>query len=108
MLQFTHDGQTIDVDMDALPLHEGLALQKATGKRMAEFFEAIKATDMEALAALGWVLVKFRIGKSEVTFEDVCTGKVVVNTSDFVNPDAGAEGNDQGLVSGARKAKTRT
>lgn len=108
MLQFTHDGQTIDVDLDSLPLHEGLALQKATGRRLPELMEAIKAADMEALAALGWMLVKFRVGKSDVTFEDVCEGRVVVTTADFVNPDAGAEGNGQVPRPGGGKAKTRT
>jgi hypothetical protein len=110
MLQFTHDGQTIDVDLDSLPLHEGLALQKATGRRLPELMEAIKAADMEALAALGWMLVKFRIGKSDVTFEDVCEGRVVVTTGDFVNPDAeaAAAGNGQAPRPGGGKAKTRT
>jgi hypothetical protein len=109
MLKFTHDGQTIDVDLDALPLHEGLALQKATGRRLPEFLDAIRSADMEALAALGWMLVKFRIGKSDVTYEDVCEGRCVVTTGDFVNPDAkAAEGNGQVSRSGGAKAKTRT
>ncbi|YCK35180.1 hypothetical protein ACNF49_14155 [Actinomadura sp. ATCC 39365] len=112
MLQFTHDGQTIEVDLDGLPLHEGLALQKATGKRMAEFLDALKVADMEAFAALGWVLVKFRCGKSDVTFEDVCEGRVVVLASDFVNPEAsteaGTEGNGDRPKPAAGRAKTRT
>lgn len=108
MLQFTHEGQTIDVDLDKLPLHEGLALQKATGLRMPEFFKAIEAMDMEALAALGWVLVKFRIGKSDVTFEDVCEGRCVVNAADFANPDGEPEGNGQSPRAGAARAKTCT
>lgn len=90
MLQFTHDGHTVDVDLEGLPLHEGMALQKVTGKRMQEFLQAFKAVDMEAFAALGWVLVKFRCGKPEVEFEDVCQGRVLIKLSDFDDPEARA------------------
>jgi hypothetical protein len=89
MLRFTHGDQTIEVDLEKLPLHEGLALQKATGRKLPAFLEAVQAVDMEALAALGWVLVKFRMGKPDTTFEDVCEGRVQVNISDFEDTKAG-------------------
>ncbi|MFI6296703.1 hypothetical protein ACIBEJ_34295 [Nonomuraea sp. NPDC050790] len=116
MLQFTHDGNTIDVDLDGLPLHEGLALQKATGHRMPDFLAAIQGADMEAFAALGWVLVKFRCGKPDVTFEDVCEGRVPIKLSDFDDPHARAQaeaqeaaaGNGQGPARRGARAKTRT
>lgn len=109
MLQFTHDGTTIEVDTDKLPLHEGLAIQKATGFLMPEWGKAAKAGDMLALIALGWVLIKFRMGKADVTFEDVCEGKVVITTADFSDPEAQetAEGNGQSPPSRGGRAKTR-
>lgn len=120
MLEFTHDGKTVEVDLDGLPLHEGLALQQATGKRITEFAQAIQAADMEAFAALGWVLVKFRCGKPDVTFKDVCEGRVSIKLSDFDDPEARAaakaaeeqeakEGSGAGPSHrGGAKAKTRT
>ncbi|MGW0805946.1 hypothetical protein [Nonomuraea sp. NPDC002799] len=115
MLQFTHDGQTIEVDLEKLPLHEGLALQKATGMRLPEFLEAVKSFDMEALAALGWMLVKHRCGKADVTFEDVCEGRVAVTIADFVDTEAearqaaaDAEGNGESPPRKRGGVKTRT
>lgn len=109
MLHFTHDGQTVKVDLEKLPLHEGLALQKATGMRLKEFMTAMEAADMEAFAALGWVLVKYRCGKPDVTFEDVAEGRIAVTLADFDDPEArkAAEGNGQVPPRGG-KAKTHT
>lgn len=117
MLQFTHDDRVIEVDLEKLPLHEGLALQKATGRRLPEFLEAVKGFDMEALAALGWMLVKFRCGKPDTTFEDVCEGRVPVSIADFVDTEAEARnaaaeaaagGNGQAPPRGRAREKTRT
>lgn len=119
MLEFTHEGQKIEVDLERLPLHEGLALQKATALRLPEFLQAVKGFDMEALAALGWMLVKFRCGKSDVTYADVCEGRVPVSIADFVDTEAearkaaaaaaeAAEGNGQAPGRGRAKEKTRT
>ncbi len=88
LLRFTHHGQTIEVDMENLAVHEGLAIQRATGHKMTAFLKAVEAGDMEALAALGWVLIKFRMDKPDVTFDDVCEGRVPVRISDFTNTEA--------------------
>lgn len=108
MLKFTHDGQTIDVNLEKLPLHEGMALQKTLGKRMPEFVSAVQAGDMEALAALGWVLIKFRMNR-DVTFEDVAEGRVVITIADFDDPEAreAASNGEAPPTVAARAAKTR-
>jgi hypothetical protein len=85
MLRFTHAGESVEVDIEKLGLHEGLALQRATGHKMPAFLEAVKATDMQALCALGFVLLKFRMGKTDVTLEDVEEGRVPVSIADFDN-----------------------
>jgi hypothetical protein len=88
LLQFTHDGTTIEVDVEKLAIHEGLAIQRATGLALERFLKALEGGDMACLAALGYVLLRFRMGMQDVTFDDVAEGRVPVLLSDFANLDA--------------------
>lgn len=72
-------GESTDFDIDHLPLHEGIALQKATGWRMKELSEAAAAGDLVAIAAIAWLALK-RMGKN-VSFEDITDGTYPIDVS---------------------------
>jgi hypothetical protein len=82
-MQFTFEGKTVVVDLEKMPLHEGLALQKATGHRITAFLNAVREGDYECLSALAWVIIKFRFDRPDVTFDDVCEGRVVASLDMF-------------------------
>lgn len=110
MLTFTHDGQTIEVHLEKLPLHEGMALQDETGWRLPEFVSAVQAGDVKALAALGWVLIKFRMNQPDLAFDEIAKGRVVITVADFDDPEARKAANGNGEVpptAAAGAAKTR-
>lgn len=91
MLRFTHDGETIDVEVEKLALHEAFAIQKATSHKLPAFLKAMEAGDAEAYIALGWMIIKYRMGRGDVTFDDVAEGKVSVLFTDFENTEAGQQ-----------------
>lgn len=64
--------ESVEFDLAHLPLHEGIALQKATGWRIKQLGEAISDGDMLAIAALAWLALK-RMGK-DVEFKDIESG----------------------------------
>lgn len=82
-LKFSHGGQTVEVDIENLALHEGFALQKATGFKVMTLVNKVQEGDFEALAALAWVIIKFRMGYDDVTFDDICEGRVPVSLGAF-------------------------
>ncbi|TMR11753.1 hypothetical protein ETD86_34865 [Nonomuraea turkmeniaca] len=63
---------SVEFDLNHLPLHEGIALQKATGWRIKQLVEALQDGDMLAIAGLAWLALK-RMGK-DVTFADIESG----------------------------------
>ncbi|UBU10037.1 hypothetical protein [Nonomuraea gerenzanensis] len=65
-------GESTEFDLDHMPLHEGIALQKATGWRMKELGEACATGDLVAVAALVWLGLR-RMGK-DVSFADITDG----------------------------------
>lgn len=83
MAKITFAGETVDMDLAALHLHEALALQKATGMRPPQLGEALAGQDMLAIAALIWLILKFRLGKPELTFDEVCDGTYDIDLSTF-------------------------
>lgn len=71
--------EVVEFDIGRLGLHEALALQKATGFRPPELEQALAARDMVAVAGLAWLIVKFRMGHDEVTFDDICEGRYEID-----------------------------
>lgn len=82
-LRFSHGGETVEVDIEKLALHEGFALQKATGFNVMALVNKVQEGDFEALAALAWVILKFRMGHADVTLEDICEGRFPVSLGAF-------------------------
>lgn len=65
-------GESVEFDMNHLPLHEAIALQKATGWRMQQLGVAMKEGDALAIAALAWLALN-RMGK-DISFADIESG----------------------------------
>lgn len=65
-------GESVEFDLNHLPLHEGIALQKATGWRTKQLVEALQDGDLVAMAGLAWLALR-RMGK-DVTFADIESG----------------------------------
>jgi len=82
MAKVTYQGETVDVDLGSLPLHEGIAIQRKTGFRALDLEAALRQGDFVAMAALAWLILHFRMGK-DISWEDIETGKVPVDWSDF-------------------------
>ncbi|MEU8270825.1 hypothetical protein AB0B89_27165 [Sphaerisporangium sp. NPDC049002] len=82
MAKITVAGESVDLELGSLPLHEALALQKATGMRPPQLGEALAQQDMLAIAALCWLILKYRMGK-DVTFDDICDGTYPVDLGSF-------------------------
>lgn len=82
MDKVTYQGQTYEVDLKRMPIHEGLAVQRKTGFRAIELGEKLKLGDWEAMAAYAWVFLKFKMGR-DVEYEDICDGTHPVDWQDF-------------------------
>ncbi|MFD9943195.1 hypothetical protein ACFWYW_14620 [Nonomuraea sp. NPDC059023] len=102
MAKISIAGETIELELGKLPLHEALALQKATGWRPPELGEALQAQDMLAIAGLAWLILKFRMGK-DVTFDDICDGTYVVDLATFKIENEGEATPDPTEPAGAAK-----
>ncbi|MFI7643744.1 hypothetical protein [Nonomuraea sp. NPDC049400] len=63
---------SVEFDLNHLLLHEGIALQKATGWRSKQLAEAIQDGDFVAIGALAWLALT-RMGK-DVSFADIESG----------------------------------
>ena len=88
--------ESTEMDLEHLPLHEGIMLQKATGWRMKELAQACKDGDLMAIAGLAWLALK-RMGK-DVTFDDITEGvypidlaSIVVETEEESGPPSDGE-----------------
>ena len=74
MARFTIDGETYDVDVKKLGLHEVIAVQRATGYSMEQLVNGLVSKDAVALAAYLWIILKFRKGE-DVTWEQIESGE---------------------------------
>ncbi|WP_084963757.1 hypothetical protein [Thermoactinospora rubra] len=96
MQKITIGDESVELDIAHLPLHEGIALQRATGWRIKELGEACAAGDLVAIAALAWLALR-RMGK-DVTFADIESGaypidlaSINVEVLDEPSPPSGGE-----------------
>jgi hypothetical protein len=93
----TIDGESAEIDVNKLGLHEAMALQKATGFRPKELGEKLAAGDAVAMGAFIWLWLRFRMGKVDVTWEDIESGAYPVDMASIrvdLGEDAGGEAQD--------------
>ena len=67
------NGEAFDYDMGSRPLSEAIAIEKAWGRRYAEWQQEWTAGSAEAWAVLVWVVLR-REGR-DVPLEDILEGK---------------------------------
>lgn len=73
MARFTIDGETHDVDVKKLGLHEVIAVQRATGYSMEQLVNGLVGKDAVALAAYIWIILR-RNGE-DVTWAQIESGE---------------------------------
>nr|WP_062336196.1 hypothetical protein [Herbidospora sakaeratensis] len=95
MARITIGDQVAEVNLGRLPLHQGIALQKATKMRSNELGTAMQQGDLEAVAALAWLVLKFYMGHDDLTFDDVVEGRFVINMDAIKVEDAEAAEEDK-------------
>ncbi|WP_219512718.1 hypothetical protein [Nonomuraea ceibae] len=78
----TYAGETMEIDLQRLPIHEGIALQRATGMGAVALGEGLKAGDFIAMAGFAWLILHFRMGK-DITYSDICDGTFPVDFREF-------------------------
>lgn len=78
----TYKGEVYEVDLTRLPLHEGIAVQKHTGFGAVALGEALKQGDFIAMAGYAWLVLHFKMGRKDISYDDICDGTYPV---DFQN-----------------------
>lgn len=76
------NGEAFEYDMDSRPMSEALAIEKAWGRRYAEFQQELGAGSAEAWAVLAWAVWR-RAGR-EVELADILDGKVDFDHTEMV------------------------
>jgi hypothetical protein len=97
-------GETFDYDMDSRLLSEAIAIEKAWGRRYAEFQQELGAGSAEGWAVLAWAV--WRRNGREVELADILDGKVDFDHTEMVRSvnvaaAAEAEAAGEGPTSGA-------
>lgn len=82
MAKITIEGESAEIDLKKLGLHESIALQRATGFRPKELAEHLTNEDAIAMAAFVWLVLR-RMGK-DVTWEQIETGEYYVDQAAIV------------------------
>jgi hypothetical protein len=73
-VKLTLNGENFDYDLDSRPMSEALAIEKAWGRRYAEFQQELGAGSAEAWAVLAWAV--WRRSGREVPLDSILDGKV--------------------------------
>jgi hypothetical protein len=76
------DGQAYEFDGTRKPMSEALALERAWGRRYAEWESELAAGSAEALCVLAWVI--WRRDGRDVKLEDILDGTVDFDFGEFV------------------------
>lgn len=88
-LEVTLDGQQITIDPTDIDGVEWRDIKQATGLTPKKAFEAVSEMDMEALAALVWVVQ--RRDDEEVQYDEVLSG---LNIGSFIGSDDDEQGDE--------------
>lgn len=83
MAKVTYQGETHEIDLARLPIHEGIAIQKATGFGAVALGEALKQGDFIAMAGFAWLILHFRMGRKDISYSDICDGTYVIDFGEF-------------------------
>lgn len=75
-------GETFDYDMDSRLLSEAIAIEKAWGRRYAEFQQELGAGSAEGWAVLAWAV--WRRNGREVELQDILDGKVDFDCTELI------------------------
>jgi hypothetical protein len=81
-VKITISGEAFEYDMDSRLLSEALAIEKAWGRRYAEFQHELAAGSAEGWAVLAWAVWR-RAGR-EVELQDILDGKVDFDHTEMV------------------------
>jgi hypothetical protein len=75
-------GETFDYDLDSRPLSEAIAIERAWGRRYAEFQQELAAGSAEGWAVLAWAV--WRRSGRDVPLADILDGKVDFDHTEMV------------------------
>lgn len=97
-------GEAFEYDMDSRPMSEAIAIEKAWGRRYAEFQQELGAGSAEGWAVLAWAV--WRRNGRDVPLADILDGEVDFDYTEMVrsvNVSAAAEAQaaKEGPTSGA-------
>jgi len=81
-VKITIGGETFDYDMDSRPMSEAIAIERAWGRRYAEFQQELAAGSAEGWAVLAWAV--WRRSGREVPLADILDGKVDFDHTEMV------------------------
>jgi hypothetical protein len=81
-VKITIGGETFDYDLDSRPMSEALAIEKAWGRRYAEFQHEVAAGSAEGWAVLAWAV--WRRNGRDVQLQDILDGKVDFDHTEMV------------------------
>lgn len=81
-MKITIGGEAFDYDMDSRPMSEALAIEKAWGRRYAEFQQELAAGSAEGWAVLAWAV--WRRSGRDVPLADILEGRVDFDHTEMV------------------------
>jgi hypothetical protein len=81
-VKITIGGETFDYDMDSRPMSEAIAIERAWGRRYAEFQQELAAGSAEGWAVLAWAV--WRRSGRDVPLQDILDGKVDFDHTEMV------------------------
>ncbi|WP_433382812.1 hypothetical protein [Streptosporangium sp. CA-115845] len=74
----TIEDETFETDPSKIALHEGIALQEATGLTAMDMEARMKAGDFIAIGAYVWLMLKFRLGR-DITWPQIKSGEYAID-----------------------------
>lgn len=92
-MKITINGEHFDFDGSKKPMSEALAVEKAWGRRYAEWEQELAAGSAEALCVFAWIV--WRRDGRDVALADILEGKTDFDFGEFMrslNAGAAAEG----------------
>jgi hypothetical protein len=77
------DGEYHDFDGSKKPMSEALAVERAWGKRYAEWESELEAGSAEAMCVLAWIIWR-RAGR-DIKLDDILSGEVDFDLAEMLN-----------------------
>ena len=99
-------GETFEFDGAKHPMSEALAMEKAWGRRYAEFESELAAGSAEAFCVLAWIV--WRRDGRDVKLPDILDGAVDFDMAEFAGSWAQPDGPDPTVPAGSQSAPAGT